>query len=51
MNYDTPSPELFGATLTIDLGALVSNWRKLGASAGTEAGAVVKANAYGLGLE
>jgi alanine racemase len=51
MNYDTPSPELFGATLTIDLAALVSNWRKLGASAGTEAGAVVKANAYGLGLE
>lgn len=51
MTYDTPNPELFGATLTIDLGALVSNWRKLGASAGTEAGAVVKANAYGLGIE
>jgi alanine racemase len=50
-SYDTPAPEQFGAMLTIDLGALVSNWRKLGASAGTEAGAVVKADAYGLGIE
>lgn len=39
------------ATLTVDLGALVANWRMLGARAGTEAGAVVKADAYGIGIE
>ena len=39
------------ATLTIDLDAVVSNWRALDriAGPGTEAGAVVKADAYGLG--
>ena len=37
-------------TLTVDLDALVQNWRALGALAGTEAGAVVKADAYGLGV-
>ena len=38
------------ATLTIDLGALVENWRQMGERAGTaEAAAVVKANAYGIG--
>ena len=35
----------------IDGDALVANWRMLGTRAGTEAAAVVKANAYGLGLE
>ncbi|AOO84647.1 alanine racemase [Bosea vaviloviae] len=30
---------------------MVANWRALGARAGTEAGAVVKANAYGIGIE
>ena len=40
-----------GATLTIDLDALVANWRALGLRAGTEAGAVVKADAYGIGIE
>ena len=40
------------AVLTIDLGALVDNWRKLAAlAAPAECAAVVKANAYGLGLE
>lgn len=40
-----------GATLTVDLGALAANWRRLGADASpATAGAVVKANAYGLGL-
>jgi alanine racemase len=41
------------ATLTIDLGAIVENWRFLGAragSSGSACAAVVKADAYGLGL-
>ena len=37
------------ATLTIDLGAIRANWRALAALGNAEAGAVVKANAYGLG--
>jgi alanine racemase len=39
------------ATLSIDLDAVVSNWRALDAASGTgtETGAVVKADAYGLG--
>jgi len=41
--------------LTVDLGALASNWQRLGAAASAagcaESGAVVKANAYGLGVE
>ena len=45
-----------GAVLTIDLGALADNWRLLGnlarnKSAAAETGAVVKADAYGLGTE
>lgn len=36
-------------TLTIDLDALVQNWRSLAAKSTGEAGAVVKANGYGLG--
>lgn len=39
-----------GAVLTIDLGAIVSNWRLLSGKLGSsECSAVVKANAYGLG--
>ncbi len=39
-------------SLTIDLGALAGNWRRLAALAAPgRAGAVVKANAYGLGLD
>ncbi len=49
--FDTENPDTAGATLTVDLGALVANWRALGARAGTEAAAVVKANAYGVGIE
>lgn len=49
--FDTPDAGLAGATLTIDLGALAANWRALGARAGTETGAVVKADAYGIGIE
>jgi alanine racemase len=40
------------ARLTIDLGALVENWRMLGRASGkARAAAVVKADAYGLGIE
>ncbi|MFY9294583.1 MAG: alanine racemase [Methylorubrum rhodinum] len=40
-----------GARLTVDLAALVANWRALGAHAPqAECGAVVKADAYGCGL-
>ena len=38
------------ATLTIDLTALQDNWRALDAKTGVETAAVVKADAYGLGL-
>ena len=38
--------------LTIDLAALAENWRRLASRAGpAECGAVVKANAYGTGIE
>ena len=37
-------------TLTVDLDALVQNWRALKALTEAEAGAVVKADAYGLGV-
>jgi alanine racemase len=49
--FDTADLDAAGATLTVDLGALVANWRMLGGRAGTEAAAVVKANAYGVGIE
>ena len=41
------------ARLTVDLDALVANWRALDAasSSNTETGAVIKANAYGLGVQ
>lgn len=51
MPADLPDSAAFGATLTIDLDAFISNWRLLGKRAGTEAGAVVKADAYGIGIE
>ncbi len=38
------------AHLTIDLDALTANWRALNAACGGKAGAVVKADAYGLGM-
>ncbi|WP_282061945.1 alanine racemase [Roseobacter litoralis] len=38
------------AVLTIDLSALAANWRNLNARSDSETAAVVKANAYGLGL-
>ena len=40
-----------GGVLTVDLGAVAANWRGVRAAApGAEAGAVVKADAYGLGM-
>jgi alanine racemase len=47
----TPLEEA-GATLTIDCGAIVTNWRTLGSRAApADCAAVVKADAYGCGLE
>jgi len=47
----TATPET-GGTLTIDLAAIEANWRELAHQALTvECGAVVKANAYGMGIE
>lgn len=45
-------PALAGGRVTIDLGALASNWRMLANHAeGAATAAVVKADAYGIGLE
>ncbi|HYF52885.1 MAG TPA: alanine racemase, partial [Salinarimonas sp.] len=41
-----------GGTLTVDLAALAANWRSLrGRAAPAECAAVVKADAYGIGIE
>lgn len=46
----TVLPDRVGAILTIDLGAIVANWRLLRAKLGkADCAAVVKADAYGLG--
>jgi len=46
----TVPAERAGAVLTVDLAAIVENWRRLGARLGKAAcAAVVKADAYGLG--
>ena len=48
---DSLSPEATGL-LTVDLAALVANWRALAKRAGSaQCAAVVKADAYGIGLE
>jgi alanine racemase len=49
--WDGPPQTEACATLTIDLGALVANWRLLRTKTGTACAAVVKADAYGIGLE
>src|ERR1700756_2213747 len=47
-----PAAAETGGTLTIDLAAIEANWRALARELLTvECGAVVKANAYGMGLE
>ena len=49
---ETPAAPETGGTLTIDLAAIEANWRALARELLTvECGAVVKANAYGMGLE
>ncbi len=49
---ETAAAARAGAALTIDLSALVANWRQLAARASaSECAAVVKADAYGLGAE
>jgi alanine racemase len=40
-----------GGRLTIDLGALAANWKAIAARVAGETSAVVKANAYGIGIE
>jgi len=48
----SPARETAQASLTIDLGALAANWALLAARvAPAECGAVVKADAYGIGIE
>lgn len=52
MNAIDPHPGEACGVLTIDLGAIVANWRELSARAsGAECAAVVKADAYGCGIE
>lgn len=52
MNNPRPDHAAAGARLTIDLGAIADNWRQLDRMAGAaECAAVVKADAYGLGIE
>ena len=52
MSEETELLDQAGARLTIDLGAIVANWRDLAArSRPGRCAAVVKANAYGLGVE
>lgn len=53
MTASSPAPTRpAGARLTIDLDALVANWRAIAAEApGAEAAAVLKADGYGTGLE
>jgi alanine racemase len=49
--YGPPAAEA-GGILTIDLGAIEANWKKLrGMAIPTECAAVVKADAYGCGIE
>jgi len=46
------APERAGAILTVDLGVVAANWRLLhDRLGGAECGAVIKADAYGLGVE
>lgn len=47
-----PPPDQAGGWLTVDLGALAANWRTLrDRASGAECAAVVKADAYGIGLK
>ena len=49
---NTPEARRAGAVLTVDLDAVVSNWKTCAAQSSTaECGAVVKATSYGVGAE
>lgn len=49
--HHDPKEAAHGGRLTVDLGAIAENWRRLGARApGIPCAAVVKADAYGCGL-
>ena len=49
-NFDMPTPDQAGAILTIDLGAIRENYRRLRAQlGGGRCAGVVKADGYGLG--
>ena len=52
MTESEPAETEAGGILTIDLAAIVANWRALGVRAApAECAAVVKADAYGCGIE
>jgi alanine racemase len=52
MGTPIPAVNPHGALLTIDTGAIASNWQFLsGLGRGAECAAVIKADAYGLGIE
>src|SRR6185295_2954435 len=52
MTESGPAETEAGGILTIDLAAIVANWRTLGVRAAlAECAAVVKADAYGCGIE
>ena len=49
--HPVKTDDMTTATLTIDLSAIAANWTALNRMTESETGAVVKANAYGLGIE
>lgn len=52
MSSLSDNPDLAGGRLTVDLGALADNWRMLNNLSGkSECSAVVKADAYGIGID
>jgi alanine racemase len=51
MNAIPPNPDLAGAILRIDLAALRHNYKTLMAKSGTDCGAAIKGEAYGIGMK
>ena len=49
--HPVKTDDMTTGTLTIDLNAIAANWSALNRMTASETGAVVKANAYGLGIE
>jgi alanine racemase len=50
MTAAPPNPDLAGAILRIDLAALRHNYKTLAAKSGTDCGAAIKGEAYGIGM-